>query len=92
MAEIVLRGEIAKKLHIIAQCEDRPIEEVLMAMIELYTNVPPPAPFELRDMPADVLEVYLSTLSFKNPKHARMIRDTMAELYRKANFPDEDEQ
>lgn len=89
MAEIVLRGEIAKKLHIIAQCEERSIEAVLAAMIDMYTNVPPPAPFDLRDMPSDVLEVYLSTLSFTNPKHARMIRDTMAELYRKAHFPDE---
>jgi hypothetical protein len=91
MAEIVLRGEIAKQLHIMAQCEERSVEAVLSAMIELYTNVPPPAPFSLSDMPSDVLEVYLSTLSFKNPKHARMIRDTMAELYRKAHFPDAEE-
>jgi hypothetical protein len=90
MAEIVLRGELAKQLHIIAQCEARTVEAVIAAMIELYTNVPPPAPFSLRDMPADVLEMYLATLSFKNPKHARMIRDTMAELYRKAHFPDPD--
>ncbi|MBW7959859.1 MAG: hypothetical protein H3C69_09915 [Candidatus Promineofilum sp.] len=74
MADLTITGEIARRLREIAEQEQRPVEDVLRAMLANY---------EAKSAKRDPLQDFVDAFSGKDLDISKMVRSTAENHYRK---------
>jgi hypothetical protein len=76
MAMLIIDEELAKKLRLLAEREQRPVEDVLRTMVDRYEPKPTPEQNAALEAMAGMLDEDITDLS-------TTVRETMKEYYQK---------
>lgn len=83
MTDLIIQDELAERLRVIAQRENRPVEEVLAELLELYAVQSQDLQKEVRQSPADSLAAMEGVFDDDVTDLSTTVRETMGDYYSK---------
>lgn len=83
MTDLIIQDELAERLRVIAQRENRPVEEVLAELLELYAVQSQDLQKEVRQSPADSLAAMEGMFDDDVTDLSTTVRETMGDYYSK---------
>ena len=82
MADLIIPDELAERLRVVAQRENRPVEEVLAELLELYTTQSGTFQKDVEQSPADPLAAMEGMFDDAVTDLSTTVRETMDAYYR----------